>query len=147
MDLTNKQISEKTEISDQEKQFQYIFFYGSKPVRDLIKNVLDIELKEAWEKIPEVDSIIEKNGKKLTLGIVNETYQHNLDSAYFMDITFLINACKVVFDIFKAGLEKNKEKLLNNYDIEMDNFHNLFLTHNNLPINNNIKLGVVWVDI
>jgi hypothetical protein len=124
------------------KQFEFIFYYGSHAIQKLVMNTFQVDIKTVCPMISEEIPYIKKQNKKLYLDIVDRTHKHGASPELFQDITFLLNAAKVVFDVIKAGLEKDGQKFMADYEIDMDQNHNIFIDGHG-----EYRIGVVVEDV
>ncbi len=120
-------IAEMSQNQINPKQFEFIFFYGSSPIRKLIQATFDVDIKSVFPDILDDTPFIQKGSKQVQLDLVSRDHVHGAEESLYVDITFLLNAAKVVFDIVKVGVEKDGVKFMLDYELNMDDFDNIYI--------------------
>lgn len=110
-----------------EEHLSVIFYHGAYPLWQYLQEIINIDITEVCAYVAKDEPILQVDSSKLTCRVVNLPYDECLPSIYNNDKTFLLNSVNTVFQMLKAGIEKDGQRLLSDYKFKLDGNHNLIL--------------------
>lgn len=121
-----------------EEHLSIIFYHGAYPLWSYLQEVVGINITEVCAYVAKEEPVLQKEDTKLVCRVVDIPYEGSVPSIYNNDKIFLLNSINTVFELLKAGIEKDGEKLLSAFKFKLDSQHNLILVgvESNEPVAN-----------
>lgn len=110
-----------------EEHLSVIFFHGAYPLWKYLGEIIGIDITDVCAYVAKEEPVLQVGDSQLTCRVVNLPYDEGLQSVYNNDKTFLLNSVNTVFEMLKAGIEKDGRRLLSDYKFTLDLNHNLVL--------------------
>lgn len=129
-----------------EEHLSVIFYHGAYPLWAYLQEVISIDITEVCAYVAKEEPILTLGDAKLACRTVHLPHDEQLPSVFNNDKTFLLNCVNTVFEMLKAGIEKDGKRVLSAYKFILDGNHNLILIgEESMPVSS-LAISVMRVE-
>ncbi len=109
------------------EQLHVVCYYGGHPLWLYLKEVLNVDIVEVFDKVTKEEPILKTANGSLVVRMVDLPHELEVGSTHDNDIVFLTSSINVVFEMLKGGLEKDGVPVLKDIKFSNDSNLNIYL--------------------